>query len=406
MKKTHKVKVVAERNKYTKFPFMAVPKFDTQMNTYITGQHIIPGVTAENEGLTVEEMTGIKPLNDAKLKRFPYVINPDNQTPVIHLSNLDLSTDEAGRVINYKDKALLDFYLLTGVVAPSKDAFVIDKHFFYIKDDILEAEKRVSKKKYVYKAMKMIEENTSSRKLSDVALLLSYKVPGYSLNPKNMSLSQLEDSILEACEKYPEHILSCYEKGAEEQLFILKLVNSGIIKRKDDAFYDGQLFLGNQLSEVQIFMTKVENAGNIDKWIKQLRSYEGTTNAPVIENTNRPVSGTASIEIYNKHIANAFEALLSDDIEEATREVDKASILNPNGEKVVVIKNKIQSIKEKQQDSSSSAVETVEQKLAGKTLQQMSGICRQRKFDKEEWQQLDEEGLRKYLLNKINPTTK
>lgn len=278
MKKTRIVQIVANRNKYTKFPFMAVPRWNSQLNTYETGQHIIPGVTSLDDGLTVDEMTGAKPLSEEKARKFPYVINPDDQQPLVHLVKLNLSTDEQGKYIHYKDYALYNFFVNhTDAVAKSKDEYIVDKHLFYVQDNEVEAEKRITKRKLIFKAQAKVQENVSINRLQDLALLISYNAVGYSINP-NATMNQLEDSIMEACEKYPEEVLNCFEMGAQDQLFILKLVNKQIIDHRDTGYFDGAVFLGNTVIDVIDFARRPNNEYLLNRWTKLLSPEQ--TNIP------------------------------------------------------------------------------------------------------------------------------
>lgn len=412
MKKKRIVQLVANRNKYTKFAFMAVPRFDGNMNTYLTGQHIIPGVTDPEDGLTPEEMTGEKPLSVEKARKFPYVLNPDNQTPIIHLNKLDLSTNEKGQVINYKDKVLYDFFVkYSGVVAESKDKFIIDKHFFYIRDEEFEAEQRVSKRKLLYKAMNLVQENTSTRKLNDLALMLSYTIKNFSVNPNIISLSQLEDVILKACEDYPEEVIKCYEEGAEEMLFILKVKDKGIIVKRDDAFYDGQMFLGRTIADVLDFMKRPDNEGYLDKWTKLLsenRDIKKSENKHV-QHPVKPSEAIPANDMYLQAVSDAFEAIMLGDVEKAKDAYRKAKQSNPSGEKLNTIAQKIEELiegstnnKDKgNQDAGGTSKEAVSETLKDKTLDQLKAICKKRKYPIEEWQIIEsDEAMRQYIIDK------
>jgi hypothetical protein len=86
------VVIMAIKEKYRKTPFTSQSVKDENIHTYLTGQHIVPGDPSTEGNLTVDEMTGVKMLSDAKIKRFPYVINPETSYAITHGRKLNLLT--------------------------------------------------------------------------------------------------------------------------------------------------------------------------------------------------------------------------------------------------------------------------------------------------------------------------
>jgi len=264
------VRVISVDPRYRKSPYPAVAVLDERANTYITGQHINPEDPSTIGNLTIKEMIGEVDLSEDKKKKFPYIINPENPVPIIHLKRLNLSRYEDGSYVAPKDKALYDFYQLQRrVVAPSKDKVKKGTHYFYIEDKEQEARQYVTKKDTIFKAQKLVREQTAARSLVDVALFLNYSVPGFNVNVDVLTKLQLEEKILVACEKHPYDVIKSYSKDSKQILYILKLETNKIIQRKEGNFFDGGRFLGATVEEVIRFMDRKENETFVTKWAKQ-----------------------------------------------------------------------------------------------------------------------------------------
>lgn len=268
------VRIIAKSNKYKKYTFPAMAKYDDRIANYLTGQH----KTIDNpDGLTKEEMT--MPYNELPAKKkkiYEFVINPDVPHHIKHMRLLDVTTDENGVPINPKDYWDLEFFKLVPQVAPDLKSFKPGgEHIFYIEDEHKEAEDLVSNKRLVYKAMDKIMTKSSVQNYKEIALLLSYYIPNYVINTSTNSALMIEKALLEACEKHPEKVLECFTKPAQEILYVLKLKDNGIISYRAGSYFDGDMFLGNEPTEVIRFSKTKEGAAFHGKWAKMLGKIEG-----------------------------------------------------------------------------------------------------------------------------------
>lgn len=275
MKRT--VKLIAtddKRYKDTPYPFMCV--MDDSIGTYLTGQHIDPNDQDTYDNLTLEEMTGQERLSAEKKKRFPFVIDPLKRINFNNRQVFDLSKDGKGSFMNPKDAALVNLLRnYTWFVAGSRDEIQAKKHYFYLHDEIYEAEQKVSKADKIYEAQKFVREDLASDGMFDVALVLSYKLKDFIFDPKDFNPIVLKEKILETCEKKPDKILECKTDGHLDEVFILKLSLHDIIKRRGTDFYDGSKFLGKDLYDLRRFMKQEENMSIVSKWNRLLAEKEG-----------------------------------------------------------------------------------------------------------------------------------
>lgn len=273
-----KVKLIAVDNRYkdTPYPFLCVE--DESIGTYLTGQHIDPNDPDTYDNLTVEEMTGKQMLSPEKKKRFPFVINPLNRINFMNLQTFDLTKDKKGEFVNPKDAALVNLLKnYTWFVAPEKDKAKPKKHFFYIHDEIEEAQSRVSKADKVYQATRFIREELAPEGLFDTALVLNYKVKSFKFDPNNYSDVVLKDRVLSLCETNPEAVLECKSSAHIDEVFILKLVLHNFIKLRGTDFYDGSKFIGKDLNDLKRFIKQEENTMTVSKWNRLLAQKEGRT---------------------------------------------------------------------------------------------------------------------------------
>lgn len=266
------VRIISERAKYRRYTYPAIPRWDDQLATYITGQHKHPG---NPDGLTKDEMTGAVELTAKKRAKYEYLIVPEKPHHIMHMRRFDLSVDEDGKPINAKDYWDFEFFKTLDVVAPDKKSFIHGgKHIFYIEDKTAEAVEEVNSKRLEFKAMQKIMENASVESYQDISILLNHFIPNFNINVSASTALMLEHAILKACSSNPADVLKCFEKESQDILFVLKLMRYGIIARRDSSFFDGSLFLGNSPQEVVQFGRTKDGSGYYTKWTKMLNKYE------------------------------------------------------------------------------------------------------------------------------------
>ena len=253
------VKIFSLDPKYRVTPYPAVPAEDLANDTYITGQQFIPNVTKPDEFLTKDEMTGKKPLTAKKMALFPFVINPLDQYNIVHGMTLDLSTDDEGRVVNPKDKAIFTFLKLQEFIAPSKSEYRKSKHYFYIDDREAQAEKEVRQMKTEFVAQQFIYKNTTGDNLKNIGLLLGYYIKGFPGTFPGFTDTMILGKLLQAAKEHPAEVMRCDTEEAKNELFVLRLVNENLLKHRQDGFFDGGTFLGSTPMEAFIALNKKEN---------------------------------------------------------------------------------------------------------------------------------------------------
>ncbi len=303
MKKKRFVKIYAVDKKYLDTPFPFMPIFDSDANTYLTGQHIdAERPETANTHLTVKEMTGETPLSEQKLKKFPYIINPKNEYPLINGMILNITQKPDGTYENVKDGSLYEMYVKYGYrIARSRKTFRKGYDFFYIQDEIEEAREAVSIDDKIFEAMKCIKEKTNVSSYKDVALLLSYKIKGFFLNIDNKDELVIQNKLFEVCKKNPDEVIECFTEQAKDDLVILKLADKNIIQKKGTDFFDGDRYIGNSVRSVQSFMRDPSNRQVVDKWTRLLNKEEKEANATPAEK-----------EMYKKEEKEKYEKSLEE----------------------------------------------------------------------------------------------
>lgn len=276
MSETKIVRVISLDKRYRQEPYPSCASFDTTTDTYLTGQHIVPGNENTVNNLTTNEMLGKEKLIKAKQLRFPYVINPEHRIPIMHGARLILSKDNSDTYTHPKDVALYNYIMLQPYVAPSKEAYIKSRHYFYIEDKEVEAETRVNKRNLRFNAEKLIRENTAIGKMSDVAEMLSYSIKNFNINADNLTKTQIEDLLYKTCDKHPEEVIKCYSDDSKEDMHVIKLIKQKILKKTNDGIYDGSKFIGMTLGDVKVFMGKPENENFTTKWGQLLLSKDET----------------------------------------------------------------------------------------------------------------------------------
>lgn len=277
MKREVKLIAIDARYKKSSYPFR--PVYDEGLQTYRTGQHINPNDPDTLNNLTVDEMTGKEKLSEAKKLRFPHVINPLGKINLYNGEKFDLTVNKAGEYINAQHAAI--YYMIRKecwFVAHSSDKVIPKKHYFYLHDEVHEAEQRVEASDMAYRAEKFIREDVTKEGLRDIAMLLRYKVKEFLVDPNVVSELILKDRILALCKTKPEKVLECKDPGSKEDLYVLKLALNNIITLRGTDFYDGSEFIGKDIETVKRIMRLEENSARVSKWNRLLAEKEGRVN--------------------------------------------------------------------------------------------------------------------------------
>jgi hypothetical protein len=266
------IRIVSDRPKYRRYTFPVIAKWDENSANYITGQH----KSDENpQGLTKEEMQmAPEALPKAKRDKYEYIVRPDTAYHIKHMRAFNVSVDDSGKPVNPVDYWQLELFKLQEFVAPAKGKVNKDKHIYYLEDKLAEDTTEINKRKQTWKATSKVMENASVESYADIATLLTYLIPNFSINVNASTSVTIEKAILAACETHPDQVMKCFEKPSQDILFVLKLQRYAIITRRESSYFDGNTFLGDSPQDVLRFAKTKEGATYYAKWTRHLAKYE------------------------------------------------------------------------------------------------------------------------------------
>jgi len=269
-----KIRFMAHDRKYRSEPYPAVAPLDTKLNTYITGQHIDPNDPETKGNLTLKEITGevdIKPAG--RLKKFPHVINDEDPVLIIHNKQYDCRVDEDGAPVNNKDYTEAHFIILQNIVAPSKNK-VTPKHKFYLEDKEAEAIEFVNNSDTIYEAEKLIREEANVSEYKDLVKLLNITVKDFHVDPHPLNDNRLKELLLKQARKDPDSISFAFSETGKDYLFLSKLLDKGIISKKQDGYYEGNSFIAIDGARFVRYMAEPTNDTRVSKWGRILKEDE------------------------------------------------------------------------------------------------------------------------------------
>jgi hypothetical protein len=294
MKRIVKLVAVDKRYKETAYPHQCI--FDDNINNYLTGQHFDPRKPETVGFLTLDEMTGKVQLSPEKALKFPFVINPIPRIAFENGKKYDLSTDKQGNYINPRDAAYVKLLSdHTWYVAKTKDEVIPGKHYFYLHDEIKEAEKRVESSDLSYRAEKLVREKLTDDGIFDLALVLQYKIQSFKFNEHDYNKIVLKDMVLQQCKTNPKIVLEADGPSYKDDIFVLKLALHKILTRKGTDFYDGAEFLGSNLIELKAEIRKEARTAQVSKWNRLLAEKENrlsSSNGEAVSQTKKEVYDT------------------------------------------------------------------------------------------------------------------
>lgn len=275
------VRLVSVDKRYRANIYPSVPVKDESINAYLTGQHIDPKKPETRNNLTLLEMTGRSTISEDKLNRFPHILFVETIEngkpkqivyPLKHGDKCNLSQDATGKYLFPRDKAMFDYWQHQPVIVSKKEDVIPGETMFYIEDREAEAAKRVSIEDLIFEAQTLVRSSNIG-KYNDIALLLNYNIKGFNINVSVLTELQIKDKLIEACKNYPDVVINCFAKGVEKDLFILKLIDKGIITTINGSYYDGKMFVGQSLDEIKSFIEKPSNQEYLNKWGRLLENY-------------------------------------------------------------------------------------------------------------------------------------
>lgn len=271
------VKVAACYKRYEKGEvYWHLPDFDSLTSNYITGQE---RSQSNPGGLTKLQIEAKDPLTDKQKEKyiFPIVMDPDTfrGVPLSRSTTFNLSTDEDGNYINPVDVDKYNFFKCQEqVIAPNSNEVVVNKHLFYFIDESKDAEGRNNARKAILKAQSKVFTDLTPESYYELFIYINHhENVHYRAIVNDKALT--EDTVFEICEKYPNRVLTMFERGADDELFVLKLMFHGIITMVDGMFVDSKdKFIGGSTREVQAYLNKKGNHLLAAAWRKSLQTKD------------------------------------------------------------------------------------------------------------------------------------
>jgi len=206
-------------------------------NNYATGQGIIPNDESTYDNLTLDEMTGKKPLTAEKAKKFPYVIDPFE---IYHFPSgfeFDLGLEE--------HKAFVDLIKMSANrVAHSKNKIKRGTHDFYLQNIELESKEEVDTFNKIIDAGNIIRDlgyDDAYTLLGFVSVTTGDK----DIIGKKLSRNAVMKSLADYAQKRPSIIIEAVKPENKILMKVSKLVMEGIIKSKRGDFYEGNTFIAS-----------------------------------------------------------------------------------------------------------------------------------------------------------------
>ncbi|MCK9281876.1 MAG: hypothetical protein M0P71_14720 [Melioribacteraceae bacterium] len=344
------VRVVSVDPRYRKETYPAIAIYNSAMNTYITGQHIDVRDPSTKGNLTKEQIEGTTPLTDEQLKKFKYVIKADFRVRIQHMRRYNNTVDDVtGEIENAKDYAELNFLRYQDIVAKSKKDVVPGTHYFYLEDAEKEAEERINQKNLVFKAMSFINRNSNINKFVDLAILLNYKIADCRIDVNGLSPLMIQDKLMEYATSNPNEVISCFGPSVDRDLFILKAENKGLITKKGNSYFDGQQYLGDNLDEINKFISSEAGMKYKTRWMSHIEVSTLTIDEKKDSIDNQSL---------NTLKGDLAIAIMMDDFDKAEKIYDSILVINPSEVSLVTFRKKIdngkkyKAIKESKKDKS------------------------------------------------------
>ena len=269
------VRFIAVDRKYRGTAYPAIAPLDSEINNYITGQHYDPNDKSTEGGLTIKEITGeieIKPAGRAKL--FPHVITDDTEVMIIHNKGYNCNLKEDGTPENPKDYAEAYFIIAqTRIVAINKDE-VESHNKFYLQDKEADAKKFVINSDEAYEAEKLVREGATVTEYKDLLRMLNLSVKDFNVDYSNMSDTRMKEVLIKQAQNNPATIKFGFTEAGKDYLFLAKLIEHGIIIKKQDGYYDGEKFIAMDIDRFLAYMADGNNGQIVGKWGRLLKETE------------------------------------------------------------------------------------------------------------------------------------
>lgn len=398
------VRIVSVDKRYRKSSYPAIPYFDPELRTYVTGQHIDPSDPSTKGNLTSDEIKNPEKMSAERRLKFPYIIKYDDTINIQHLKKYNLTLDANGEFNNVQDAIYMAFIMHQHIVAKCQSDVRKGRHLFYVEDKEAEAEKKIETRELRFKAESKIY-GMRYNELKDVALMLNYYEKSVNLSIDNLSETQLRNGILDTCEKFPKSVLNCFEKNAEDDLFILKVIDKKGIIRKGTGYYDGNVHVGDDVPAIRAFLKTKDGRHYTARWSKILQGQEAPNITEFDDNVPEKSFNPQKGPNIDKLLTDCAFALFDKNIELANKYILEAEVINKDDIRIKSLKTQIENIiKENNSKNSNSQKSISEDDLRieydAKDLTSLKKIAGGKKLPKEEWKEFEKPELIDYLIKK------
>jgi hypothetical protein len=249
---------------------------DSELNTYITGQHIDPKDSSSKGNLTLAEIIGdveIKP--EARRRAFSYVISDTTVVPIIHNKVYDCTLDEKGNPVNFKDYTDANFIInqipLVAISRKAKNT----RHKFYMEDKEEEAKEFVIDADSAFEAEKLVREKAAISEYKDLVSILNLTVADFNVSTENMTDTRLKEVLIKQARKEPKTIVNAFSDRGQDALFLANLVKHDILNyKRGNGYYDGEKFVAKSVNAFIDYISDKANDSDVSKWGTLLKNEE------------------------------------------------------------------------------------------------------------------------------------
>lgn len=295
MKDQDIVKIIFKEKIYRGHPWI-IPIVQTGNHKFNTGQK-----------LSYRKMIGEEDLTTEEAEMYPHVINPHDYLKLMHGKKYDR--------IDPVSKSLLNLAVLSGKMAPSLAAYEETpvKFVGYIEDTMADSLVYNKKQDERYEAETAVR-NSSISDYRRIALIINYKM-AKNIKVASSSSDYVKAEILKAVDENPHDVLQCfpqYNPDITRDIYILELISYKVLtKLPNGEIYDGDVFVGANLSSAKNFMSVGSNAPIIDKWKKKLDVKKGLASESVLEKLDTSHSDSR-VDEYKKLVLDTKSAIVDD----------------------------------------------------------------------------------------------
>lgn len=237
-----KVRLQAVNEKYKDAILYVCPEWDAKKGAFITGQ---------------------EDLDEDKLAKEPYVIDPDIGEPLNHNMTLMVCSEKGER--RTKDDVLYGLFMQNSMIAKKVREVNKSQHLFVMIDQEVEAVDVISKADLQFDAMQKVRENMTLKKLRDIGIFLALPI-------KDQPFTVIQSRVYEACDTRPNDVLDFFSEKAQDELFVRKLLFYGLLQKKDQGrIYSREgVFVGGNIRDARDYVNNDKYADQVSLWSQRL----------------------------------------------------------------------------------------------------------------------------------------